>query len=329
MLLDSNGVIIDLNPAFESMTTINRTELIGKTVDTVLENSNSEVTVFSVIRENDLLTPINVLLKGPGLSLSATSIFFQAGEQGAVYCLSFSKKTDLLTRENFADANRFSVFGYLIPGIAHNINNPLAVIIGRAQLMKLKYPDIKDMELIQEQAIQIKNIVEALSFKAGRELSDTEAPINFSALLQNELTILSADPFFKHSVIKHIDISNTDPPLSGKYRDLSAALLSLINYSLDSMLETTRKEFNLRLCTDHSDIKITISDTGKPSEQAETPESWLNQEVYQSPRMGKHLVDLPKAHSIIEKYNGKICLVRNNPAGKEIQINIHGNSHAE
>lgn len=222
--------------------------------------------------------------------------------------------------EMLDEANRWAVFGRLMPGIAHNINNSLAVIFGHIQLYKFKHPGFKEMDIIQEQAHQIKNIIGYLSRKASGEASIQKSSINICKLLENELNLLTADPFYKHEVKKTIDLPKDTPCINGYYRDISFALLSIINFSLDSMMEADRKEFVLSVSSDDDYITINVSDTGKPlsGQQNEAPD--LASVDYQSARIGKYIVNLAKTRDIIARYHGEMSLISNNPSGKKIQI---------
>ncbi|RKY54196.1 MAG: hypothetical protein DRP89_05220, partial [Candidatus Neomarinimicrobiota bacterium] len=97
---------------------------------------------------------------------------------------------------------RLSSIGHLASGIAHNINNPLTVILGRAQLLKMKMPDIKELDTIISQSNKIKAIVDNMNIKSCQEKDTTKRPLDFNELLSTELNFLEADPFFKHEIQK-------------------------------------------------------------------------------------------------------------------------------
>ncbi|MDO9549103.1 MAG: PAS domain-containing protein [Candidatus Marinimicrobia bacterium] len=330
ILLNASGTIIDVNPAFVSMLRGKKDEIIGKALENVFAGIISQKAITALLNGDNQATEITLQHSESLKSFYVNCTASQEKDGQAVRFIIFNEKTEpveLKKRINnlendLQNETRFSVFGHLFPGIAHNINNPLAVIIGRSQLLSIKHPEITELASIRDQAGLIKSIIDALSFKIDRESLDKEAPVNIGDLLRYELTVLNADPFYKHKVQKRINLDGSTPLVKGFYNDFSTALLTVINYSLDSLLSVEKKLFTISTQVDSDYIIVTICDSGTMAESGAWDQGQPSYEIFQSPRMGQHIINLGRAYELITKYGGKIALIKNEPDGKEFQIKI-------
>jgi len=157
---------------------------------------------------------------------------------------------------------RLSSIGHLASGIAHNINNPLTVILGRAQLLKMKMPDIKELDTIISQSNKIKAIVDNMNIKSCQEKDTTKRPLDFNELLSTELNFLEADPFFKHEIQKDFQFQEGLPSVEAVYADFSQCINSIICFSMDLMRNSDEKRLIVKTSNDKNFIYIDISDTG-------------------------------------------------------------------
>jgi len=159
--------------------------------------------------------------------------------------------------------SRLSAVGMLASGIAHNINNPLTAIMGRAQLLLMEHPEIEeDLSPILHQARQIEAIVRNLTYKTRQEQTKEKQRLDLNHLLRQELEFLKADLDFKHKVEKEYDFDEDLPPIWGVYSDFSQSLLNIIRNALDAMYHSERKKLTVRTYHDEENIYIEIGDTG-------------------------------------------------------------------
>jgi len=157
---------------------------------------------------------------------------------------------------------RLSTFGRFAEGIAHNIIEPLTVIMGRAQMLKSKMPELKEPDIIISHGLKIEVIVDNLMKKSKSEQKSGKVPIDLNELLETELGFLEADYYFKHQIEKKYYFRRGLPLVKGFYNDFSQGLLNIIQYSIDSMSESKEKKLIVKTRSDAEYIYIDISDTG-------------------------------------------------------------------
>ena len=157
---------------------------------------------------------------------------------------------------------RLAAVGLLASGIAHNINSPLMGIYGAAQLIKMKYPDLSDIDGVIAQVERINGIIRNLMWKSRQEQETRPQEINLNQLLQEELKFLEADLDFKHNVAKHYDFADNVPAMMGRYSDFSQAIMNVVRNALDAMHEREQRELSVSTEVRGDEIQVAVRDTG-------------------------------------------------------------------
>src|SRR5208282_2085525 len=129
--------------------------------------------------------------------------------------LKISEKEKKEMEERVRQADKLASIGQLAAGVAHEINNPLSLILGYTKLLRKECSDHEqskaDMDIIYNNALLCKKIVEdLLSFSRQTKASHIPADMNISL----ELTAASLEETFRKGGVEIIrDYDPYLPPL--------------------------------------------------------------------------------------------------------------------
>ncbi len=171
----------------------------------------------------------------------------------------------------FIDRYRSSTLGAFVKGIIHNLNGSIQILSMQMELMQRMLtragdkipPPIQDQaERCLEQIDHFKALVDILIQKANREDQDAPQMIQFNDLLEEELSLLKNNPFFKHQVRVQKLFSYPLPAIEGYHADFSQGFFNLIQNALEAMEKSSPKELTLITEKTDSRLKVMIKDTG-------------------------------------------------------------------
>jgi len=171
----------------------------------------------------------------------------------------------------YIERYRESTLGALIKGIAHNLNGSIQILSMQMELLQRMIareenkipagmPD--QMEQCLEQIDKFKALVEILTRKGMHEEQDAPELIQLNDLLEEELSLLRNNLFFKHEVRVQKSFSFPLPALKGYYIDFSQGIFNLIQNALEAMEGSSRKELTLITEKSGRQVKVIIKDTG-------------------------------------------------------------------
>ncbi len=180
---------------------------------------------------------------------------------------------------------RQALFGQLVQGIVHNLKNPLTIASGNARLVKMAVEQLKhyvepcrddqgeqcatcadDIDrFIQnmEQAIgNLNDMVMSLMERSRTDISTTQKVIDLNDLVQAELQFMTADPFFKKEVTKHVSLSEGELPVQVVAGDMAQVIGNLVRNAMEAMYDLEDPELYIRTEADHSMAVLTLRDNG-------------------------------------------------------------------
>lgn len=155
---------------------------------------------------------------------------------------------------------RLAAVGVAASGIVHNLKNPLSVILGFGEILKLKHPEIAEAGYIVEASEKMSQMIEEVLAK-GRRHHATEA-VDLNTLLRRELDFLQADLVFKHQVQKELLFADQLPQVNCVYTDLSQVFANLLQNAVDAMRQQEQKRLRVRTAASDTHLEVAISDTG-------------------------------------------------------------------
>ena len=226
--------------------------------------------------------------------------------------------------------------GMHVSGIVHNLQNPLQVLLGYIEMAKVKGLEIPKFSVIEQAVQSIVNIVRNLLLKMLKQSNSEFTLININELLENELTFLNANPFFKHNIEKEYQFTDRMPLVHGIYSDFSQVITNIVHNALDAMINSPKKF--LKVSTEVDDAKglisINISDTGSGIPERVKDKIFQpffstkedQKESYNGISSGSGL-GLSSSVALLETYGGEISFETYPNQGTTFKIDIPTNGH--
>jgi signal transduction histidine kinase len=206
--------------------------------------------------------------------------------------------------------NKMAALGEMASGIAHEINNPLAIIAGKtALLMKIveKTPQAdqrlgKEIVDIQNTAFRISKIIKGLkTFSRADESMQLEWQ-SVKSILSETLDFISEK--MRHSGVKlHNNISEDYEILCDKVQ-ISQVFLNLLGNSLDAIEHSNEKWIDVSVKVETGALNLIFTDSGAGIPQ--DLQQKIMQPFFTTKDIGKGTgLGLSISTGIIEKHGGK------------------------
>jgi PAS domain S-box-containing protein len=173
------------------------------------------------------------------LEISLNYVAPEAGHQ-LVVCFVTDISERLAFERQTRQAETLNALGAIAAGIAHDLNNPLAIISSRSELMlsllDTGNPDLReDLEVLRRNAERASRIATGLLALAAQRSHERES-VNINELVETTTLLISGE--FRRSNIEVITSLDRDlPPVLGDPTALQRVLMNLVMNAHDAMPE--------------------------------------------------------------------------------------------
>jgi PAS domain S-box-containing protein len=238
-------------------------------------------------------------------------------EQGAVnsVVVVMTDITDaVLLQAKLAHSEKMATIGRLVSGVAHEVNNPLAAILGFTDLL-LENPAIpdnarEDLQIILHETQRTKDIVQdLLSFARQRPVQRELVHVN--AVLRQTIKLRSYD-FASHGVEVLEEFDENMGHALGDSQQLQQVFLNILNNAYDAVQEVgQRGRIAIRTSRQGPNIEVAIADNGTGVSDTER----IFDPFYTTKQANKGTgLGLSICYGIVRAHGGEI-LCRNNENG--------------
>lgn len=173
----------------------------------------------------------------------------------------------VLLQAKLAHAEKMATIGRLVSGVAHEVNNPLAAILGFTDLL-LEDPQIPDsareeLQIILRETQRTKEIVQGLLSFARQRPAQRE-PMQVNAILRQTIRLRSYD-FASHGVEVTEEFNENLQMAVGDAQQLQQVFLNILNNAYDAIQESGNHgkiRIRTRQTTDFIEVAFIDNGTG-------------------------------------------------------------------
>ncbi|WP_375772973.1 ATP-binding protein [Archangium gephyra] len=164
------------------------------------------------------------------------------------------------------EAQKLAAVGQLGAGVAHEINNPLAGILGNTQLLMLerdeKDPDFDTLRKIELSAKRCKDITQNLLRFSQQRAKPELRPVDLNAVLRDALS-LTENQLKGEGIALATEWASPPTRVKADPGHLSQVVLALVSNARTAMMKTEAKRLTLRTGERDGRGFFEVEDTGK------------------------------------------------------------------
>jgi len=169
-----------------------------------------------------------------------------------------------LAQQQMIQAAKLSALGELVAGVAHELNNPLTVLVGVSDILEQQAPeDLKEyVQMIRESTDASRHIVRGL-LTFGRQMPLERRHVTLDDLIEKVLALTAADLRLENVKVDR-DMAADLPPVWADGNQLQQVLVNLVTNAKQAMAELPA-ERRLKVATralGPDRVRISVEDTG-------------------------------------------------------------------
>jgi two-component system NtrC family sensor kinase len=234
---------------------------------------------------------------------------------GSIYMVNRVREADLkrdALLHNVEYTNKMASIGRLATGVAHEINNPLAIINEKAGLVKdlaLRMEDFPQKEKIIKHVDSLLANVERCSTITHRLLGFAKRmdvsleTINLELLIREVLGFLDKEASYRNISV-HFHIPEGFPSIQSDRGQLQQVFLNIINNAFAAMKEGGRIDISMREERDEDAVAVIIKDNGHGISREDLPR--IFEPFFTTKKEGGVGLGLSITYGIVEKLGGRI-----------------------
>ena len=242
------------------------------------------------------------------LEITTHPIWDDTGEVVQVFLFEEDVTEKHRLEASLAQSEKLAAVGQLAAGVAHEINNPLTVIIANAQLLRRMIPqdeDLREMvDLISRAGDRAAEVIHNLLDFARKEQYHLN-PINVNETLQSVLPLIQHE-LLTRSIHLIFEPANNLSPVLASRDNLQGVWLNLIMNAIDAIGE---QEGEIRITTSQNqkDVLVRFVDTGVGIPPERIPRLFEPFYTTKEPGRGTGL-GLSICHQVIKEHGGQILV---------------------
>jgi len=204
------------------------------------------------------------------------------------------------------NTEKLASIGTLAAGVAHEINNPLAVILGFTDLLLERFkegsPEHEDLKIIDYTGKHAKKIIENL-LAFARITEGLEDKVDIKRSVETVMTIVS-NTLLTRKIELEMDMPQNLPRVRGDDREFQQVIFNLVNNSVAAM-DPSGGKLTLKAEKENGWVHMSVTDTGVGIADRIKPQ--IFDPFFTTKKVGEGTgLGLSLCYGIVKKYGGKI-----------------------
>ncbi len=164
--------------------------------------------------------------------------------------------------------SKLAALGEMASGVAHEINNPLSIIIGKAALLSNQLTStnwnrekiIHDISKIEATAHRIAKIIKGLTAFSRNAEHDSFSVIEVKKIIEDTLTLVNEK--FKYRTIDVLVDCPKQLAIECNATQIAQVLMNLLINSFDAIKHLDKKWIKIEVKSNGNNVNISVSDSG-------------------------------------------------------------------
>jgi two-component system NtrC family sensor kinase len=313
-LLDEKGNFISANNAAARALGIPEAGISGKNLETFFAPDDAQAMMIQVRdvvdsrKSGEVKSAVRIRDRVYWLSTHFVPVF---GEDGRTVERILVMMRDITERQRIEEqlyqTEKLASLGTLSAGVAHEINNPLGVILGFTEILLDRIPpDRKEHEIlktIERQGLNAKRIVEKLMTYA-RQPSKQEEYADLNKEIEGVLSLVQ-NSFLTNKIELETRLARDLPRVYGDSGELQQVFINLVNNAVAAMPHGGKFTVITRINPYSQMVEAIFADsgTGIPKEIADR----IFDPFFTTKKVGEGTgLGLSVSYAIVNKYGGNI-----------------------
>lgn len=268
-----------------------------------------------------------VILAGVGLIVGGTVLVARAMTEQLIK----ADREKAILDSNLIQSSKMAALGKLAAGIAHEVNNPLAIIKEKAGWIRdlLQEEDIAGSKNFREFEDAIKKIeyhvdrarkVTHRLLGFARRMEPIQEIVDVNRILEETVGFLENEAMFRNIEIKK-ELSTDLPSLRSDSSQLQQVFLNILENAIDAVQRDGTITVRTAVSPSEQEITVTIADTGPGIPKEMLPHIFDPFFTTKAPGEGTGL-GLSVSYSIVEKLGGRITVESEEGKGATFTIRL-------